>query len=78
MSINVTIEAIFVMLRWIVPTPIVRIIAHVRKDTLEMDIHVKVKKSSLHHWNEHLVSISYFYYVAGLIVQIKRYILQVA
>ena len=44
---NVTIEAILVMLMQIVPTLMVRIITHVRKDILEIDSHVKVKKSSL-------------------------------
>ena len=46
---NVRIEAILVMLMQIVLTLMVRIIAHVRKDTLEMDSHVKVKKSSPHY-----------------------------
>ena len=46
---NVTIEAILVMLMQIVPTLMVCIITHVRKDTLEIDSHVKVKKSSLHY-----------------------------
>ena len=45
----VTIEAILVMLMQIVPTLMVRIITHVRKDTLEIDSHVKVKKSSLYY-----------------------------
>ena len=47
MSMNVTIEAILVMLMRIVLTPMVRIIAHVRKDTLEMDNHAKVQQISL-------------------------------
>ena len=54
MSMNVTMEAILVMLMQIVSTLIVRIIAHIRKDTLEMDSHVKVKKSSLHNRNKQL------------------------
>ena len=49
MSMNVTIKAILVMLMRIVPTLMVRIIAHVWKDTLETDSHVKVSKSSLHY-----------------------------
>ena len=50
MSMNVTIKAILVMLMRIVPTLMVRIIAHVRKDTPEMDTHVKVNKSGLHYF----------------------------
>ena len=59
MSMNVTIKAILVMLMRIVPTLMVRIIAHVRKDTPEMDTHVKVNKSGLHYLKHAALHINY-------------------
>ena len=46
MSMSVAMATMFAMLIRTVTTLMVRIIAHVRKDTLEMDSHVKVNKSA--------------------------------
>ena len=56
MSMNVTINAILVMLMRIVLTPVVRITAHVRKDTLEKDIAYTIETSS---FNLHINNFSW-------------------
>ena len=70
MSMNVTIKAILVMLMRIVPTLMVRIIAHVRKDTLEMDTHVKVNKSGLHYLKHAALHINYRPWVLARILEV--------
>ena len=70
MSMNVTIKAILVMLMRIVPTLMVRIIAHVRKDTLEMDTHVKVNKSGLHYLKHAALHMNYRPWVLARILEV--------
>ena len=58
------------MLMRIVPTLMVRIIAHVRKDTLEMDTHVKVNKSGLHYLKHAALHINYRPWVLARILEV--------
>ena len=49
MSMSVAMATMFAMLIQTVTTQMVLIFVHARKDTLEMDSHVKVSKSGLHY-----------------------------
>ena len=58
-SMSVAMATMFVMLIRTVKTQMVLIFVPVKKDTLEMDSHVKVNKSSLHYLKQAALLISY-------------------
>ena len=59
MSMSVAMATMFAMLIRTVKTQMVLIFVPVKKDTLEMDSHVKVNKSSLHYLKQAALNISY-------------------
>ena len=59
MSMSVAMATMFAMLIPTVTTQMVLIFVLARKDTLEMDSHVKVNKSSLHYLKQAALNISY-------------------
>ena len=59
MSTSVAMATMFAMLIQTVTTQMVLIFVHARKDTLEMDSHVKVNKSSLHYLKQAALHISF-------------------
>ena len=59
MSTSVAMATMFAMLIQTVTTQMVLIFVHARKDTLEMDSHVKVNKSSLHYLKQAALQISF-------------------
>ena len=59
MSMSVAMATMFAMLIRIVTTQMVLIFVPAKKDTLEMDSHVKVNKSSLHYLKQAALLISY-------------------
>ena len=59
MSMSVAMATMFAMLIRTVTTQMVLTFVLARKDTLEMDSHVKVNKSSLHYLKQAVLLISY-------------------
>ena len=59
MSMSVAMATMFAMLIPTVTTQMVLIFVPAKKDTLEMDSHVKVNKSSLHYLKKAALNISY-------------------
>ena len=59
MSMSVAMATMFAMLIPTVTTQMVLTFVLARKDTLEMDSHVKVNKSSLHCWKQAALHINY-------------------